>query len=443
MSAPSPAIPLAQRTMRKITWRIMPLVFLLYVVAFIDRANVAYAKLTMTVDLGFSEAVYGLGAGLFFIGYLVLEIPGALIVQKWGARWWMARILISWGICTILVGFVNTPTQFYVARFLLGCAEAGFFPGIIVYLNEWFPTHYRARAMARFVVASPIALAIGGPIAGAILRMGALGLPGWRWLFILEGVPAIVLGILVPVIMTNRPRDAKWLSPHEREWITSELEQERRRKAAYGKYTIWQAMRHRAVLALASITFLANVGIQGFFLWLPTTVQKASGLPAYMSAIVSGLPFTVAIASMLISSWSSDRTGERCFHVAVPLMAAGLLFPITTVSSLSFGWLLFWLCLTSGAIYGFGPPFWTLPTIILGESAAAAAIGLVNCASGLGGFVGPTVVGALLSSNRSFSVAVFFLSACFLVAALVTMMVRRQIMGARVPQPITSTPVYE
>jgi ACS family tartrate transporter-like MFS transporter len=413
--------------MKKISWRVMPLVFLLYVVAFIDRANVAYAKLTMTVDLGFSEAVYGFGAGVFFIGYLVLEIPGALIVQKWGARWWMARILISWGICTILVGLVNTPTQFYVTRFLLGCAEAGFFPGVIVYLNEWFPTQYRARAMARFVVASPIALAIGGPIAGPILGMDALGLPGWRWLFILEGLPAILLGVLVPFIMINRPREAKWLRPEERDWVIGELEKEKRRKAALGKYTVWQAMRHPSVLALAAITFLANVGIQGFFLWLPTTVQQASGLPAYMSAIVSGLPFTIAIASMLIFSWSSDRTGERGYHVAVPLMAAAILFPITTISTLSFGWLLFWLCLTSGAIYGFGPTFWTLPTAILGESAAAAAIGLINCASGLGGFVGPTVVGSILTANRSFSVAVFFLSACFLTASFVTLAVRRQI----------------
>lgn len=419
--------------MKKIMRHIMPLVFLLYIVAFIDRANVAYAKLTMTVDLGFSEAVYGLGAGLFFIGYLVLEIPGALIVQRWGARWWMARILVTWGLCTILVGFVKTPTQFYVTRLMLGCAEAGFFPGIIVYLNQWFPNQYRARAMARFVVASPVALAIGGPLAGLILRMNAFGLPAWRWLFILEGLPAILLGILTPILMINKPQDAKWLTPEERQWVTAELEEEKRRKLAYGKYTIWQALRHRAVLALAAITFLANIGIQGFFLWLPTTVQKASGLPPYLSAIVSGLPFTAAIAAMLLSSWSSDRTRERCLHVALPLLAAAILFPITTISSLSFGWLLFWLCLTSFAIYGFGPPFWTLPTAILGDAAAAAAVGLVNCASGLGGFVGPVVVGTILSGNRPFSVAVFFLSACFMMGSLVTLAVRREIAGVQKP----------
>jgi len=420
--------------MHKIAWHILPLVFILYIVAFIDRANVSYAKLTMTVDLGFSEAVYGLGAGLFFIGYLVLEIPGALIVQKWGARWWIARILISWGFCTILVGFVQTPNQFYLTRFLLGCAEAGFFPGIIVYLNQWFPTQYRARAMARFVVASPVALAIGGPIAAPILGMDALGLQGWRWLFILEGLPAILLGILTPFLMINRPENAKWLSSEERDWVVNELEQEKLRKAAHGSYTVWQALRHPTVLALAAITFTANIGIQGFFLWLPSTVQKASGWSPFASAMISGLPFVCAVAAMLLSSWSSDRTGERCLHVAIPLCAAAILFPITTVSTLSFGWLMFWLCLTSFAIYGFGPPFWTLPTTILGESAAAAAVGLVNCASGLGGFVGPTVVGAILTANGSFSNSVFFLSACFFTGAIVTLLVRGRIRGS--PQPL-------
>ncbi|MBM3775163.1 MAG: MFS transporter [Acidobacteria bacterium] len=423
-AAPSPA-----RIMKKIAWRILPLVFLLYVVAFIDRANVAYAKLTMTVDLGFSEAVFGLGAGIFFIGYLLLEVPGALIVQKWGARWWMARILVSWGICTILVGFVNTPNQFYVTRFLLGVAEAGFFPGVIVYLNEWFPNQYRARAMAKFIIASPIALTIGGPFAGALLQLDWFGMPGWRWVFIVEGVPAIVLGLLTPFLMTDRPRDAAWLKGEERDWLLNELEAEKRRKAAHGHFSIWQALRHRTVLSLAAITFLANIGIQGFFLWLPTTVQKASGLPAYMSAFVSGLPFAVAVAAMLLSSWSSDRTGERCLHVAIPLMAAAFIFPITTISTLSFGWLLFWLCLSSFAIYGFGPPFWTLPTLTLGESAAAAAIGFVNCFSGLGGFVGPVVVGSLLTAGYPFSTVVFFLSACFLASSAVVFSIRRRIVG--------------
>src|SRR5437773_3690558 len=337
---------LEQRTMKKTRRRILPWVFLLYVIAFLDRANVAFAKLTMSNDLGFSEAVYGLGAGLFFLGYFLLEVPGALIVQKFGARRWTARIMITWGICTILVGLVHTANQFYITRFDLGAAEAGFFPGIIVYLSQWFPNQHRARATATFLIASPIALTIGGPIAGLILKLDWFHFQGWQWVFIMEGIPAIVLGLLTLVVMTDRPQEAKWLTAEERDWVLKELEVEKIRKAKLGKFTIWQALRHRTVLLLASVTFLANVGIQGFFLWLPTTVQRASGYSPAVSALVSGLPFAVAVVTVLFMSWSSDRTGERCWHTAVPLFLAGCIFPFTTLPDMSFGWLLFWLCMS-------------------------------------------------------------------------------------------------
>ena len=303
-------VSLEDRTMKKIRRRILPWVFLLYVIAFLDRANVAFAKLTMSDDLRFSEAVYGLGAGLFFLGYFLLEIPGALIVQKFGARKWTARIMVSWGLCTILVGFVRTANEFYITRFILGAAEAGFFPGIIVYLSQWFPTRHRGRATAKFLIASTIALTIGGPIAGLILKLDWLGLRGWQWVFILEGIPAIVCGIATLYVMTDRPQQAKWLASEERDWLLNELEAERIRKAGFGKFTIWQAIKHPTVLLFALIIFLANVGIQGFFLWLPTTVQKASGMSPAISAVVSGLPFGVAVITVLIASWSSDRRNE-------------------------------------------------------------------------------------------------------------------------------------
>ena len=336
----------------------------------------------------------------------------------------MARIMLTWGICTILVGFVRTANEFYVARFLLGAAEGGFFPGIIVYLNQWFPSRYRGRAMARFVMAAPIALAIGGPIAGLILRIDWLGLPGWRWVFILEGVPAILMGIAILVIMTDRPEKARWLEPEEREWVARELEEEKRRKAAFGKITVWQAIRHPVILILAGITFMANIAIAGFFLWLPTTVQRAGGLSPFLSSTLSGLPFVAGIFGQIAFGWSSDRTRERIWHTAVPLMLSALIFPITTYPHLAFGWLLFWLCVSGVAIYGFGPPFWTLPTLTLGESAAAAGIGFVNIFSAIGGFVGPTVVGQLLTGGHSFSVSVLFLSACFLIAGLLPLALR-------------------
>jgi ACS family tartrate transporter-like MFS transporter len=415
------------RAMKKISTRILPLVFLLYIIAFLDRANVAYAKLTMSSDLGFSEAAYGLGAGLFFAGYFVLEIPGALIVQRWGARLWMSRIMITWGLCTMAVGMVHTAHQFYVTRFLLGVAEAGFMPGIIVYLNQWFPSHYRGRALARYLMASPLALAIGGPIAGFILRLHWLGLSGWRWVFILEGVPAILAGIAVLFVMTDRPEKAKWLEPEERAWILNELQEEKRRKAAYGSYTVWQALRHPVVVLLVALTFMSNIGIQGFFLWLPTTVQRASGLPAYLSSAISGVPFVAAVVGQQLFGWSSDRTRERIWHTSIPLILAAVIFPITTHSGMSFGWLLFWLCASSFVIYGFGPPYWTLPTLTLGEAAAAAGVGLINAFGGLGGFVGPTVVGSILTVGYSFTVDVFFLSACFLAAGLLTIALRSHV----------------
>jgi MFS transporter, ACS family, tartrate transporter len=411
--------------MKKVSARVMPLVFLLYLIAFIDRANVSYAKLTMLANLGFSEAVYGLGAGLFFAGYVLLEIPGGLIVQRWGARLWMTRIMITWGLCTSLVGMSRTAHEFYATRFLLGVAEGGFFPGIVVYLNEWFPPKYRASALARYVMAGPIALALGGPLAGLILKAQWMGLPGWRWVFILEGVPALAVGVTLPFVMTDRPQQACWLTQNEQEWIIQELAEEKRLKAHSSKITTWSVLYHPAILLLSAVTFIANIGIAGFFLWLPSRVQQASGFSAYLSSAVSGLPFLAAVAGQLFFGWSSDRMQERVWHTAIPLALAGILFPITAYPYLPFTGVLFWLCASSAMIFGFGPPYWTLPALIIGDTPAAAGLGLVNAFSGLGGFVGPTIVGAVLTAGYPFLVAVIFLSACFLGASALTMSLLR------------------
>jgi ACS family tartrate transporter-like MFS transporter len=426
MPLPIPEL-LELRTMRKIRWRILSLAFLLYLIAFLDRANVAYAKTQMSLDLGFSEAVYGFGAGLFFLGYVLLEIPGALIVVKWGARFWISRILLTWGICTVLVGLIHSPFQFYAARFTLGLAEAGLFPGLVVYINQWFPSRYRARAFGTFFTSGPIALMIGGPISGLILRLSWLNMPGWRWVFILEGLPALIMGVLLWLLMPDQPEKATWLDPAEREWICSELNSEKDSAAAFEPVTVFQALRHRTVLILALVTFLANIGISGFFLWLPSTVERVSGVPSYLAAMISGLPFATAVGAILVCSWSSDRIGERRLHTAIPLILAALVFPITTISALPFGWLLFWLCIAATGIYGFGPSFFVLPSLVLDESALAAAIGLITMFSGLGGFVGPTVVGNILSLGYPFSIAVFFLSFCFLAAGTVLLLMRSKL----------------
>ena len=408
--------PVLQRAVRKAGIRIIPLVFIIYLVAFLDRANVAYAKLTMSADLGFSERVYGFGAGVFFIGYLILEIPGGLIVQRWGARRWMTRILVSWGICTALTSLIHTAFQFYAARFFLGLAEAGLVPGVLVYLHEWFPAQFRARALARFFIASPVALAIGGPIAGLILSVNWYGISGWRWLFVLEGIPALILAIISLFVMVDRPDQATWLTAEERDSILHILDLERQKVSITERRFTWKVFGRRDVLLLAAASFLANVGISGFFLWLPSTLHDASSLSAPAAAALSGIPFASAIVAVLLMSYSSDRSGERYLHTALPLILAAMIFPITTQYHLSFVQLLIALCLSAAAIYGFGPSYWTLPTQGLTGAGAAAAFGFLNLFGALGSFVGPSVVGTILTAKRSFSVAVIFLSACFFLA---------------------------
>ena len=417
-------LPLAARTPAKIRRRILPFVFLLYIVAYLDRANVAFAKLPMTADLGFSEAVFGFGAGIFSIGYLLLEIPGALIVERWSARKWMSRILVSWGLATVLIGFVRTPLQFYSVRFLLGAAEAGFFPGIIVYLNHWFARRDRARAMAGFILGIPICLVVGAPLSALILQLNWLGLAGWRWVFILQGMPAVVLGVVTLFYLTDHPREAKWLEAEERDWITAELEAEKQQKRAMGQVSIWRALRQRNVLLLAFGLCLANTGGNVFVFWLPTIIRNQSGLSVRLATACSALPFAVGIASLLLGSRSSDRTGERRLHTAIPMMVQAVFFTMAGLPGQSFPIVLLWLCLTGAVGYSWPPPFWVLPTATLGESAAAASIGLINAIGNLGGFIGPTVMGYLLSRNYTYTTAITFLSSSFLAAGVLILNVR-------------------
>jgi MFS transporter, ACS family, tartrate transporter len=423
-SASGPAGELAGQTRRKISRRILPYLFVLYIVAYLDRANVAFAKLPMTADLRFSESVFGFGAGIFFLGYLLLEIPGALIVERWSARKWIARILVTWGLCTVLVGFVRTPNQFYLARFLLGTAEAGFYPGVIIYLTHWFAPRDRARAMAGFVVAIPVALALGAPVSAAILQIDWFGLAGWRWIFILQGLPAIVLGFVTPWYLTDHPREAQWLEPAEREWISGELDAERQRKREAGHTAMWRALREPNVLLLALALSIGNIGAYAFVFWLPTTIRRASGMPVALSTVSSMLPFIFGLVSIVLCGRSSDRTGERKLHAAIPLVAAGVFFALSAVPGQPFALVLLWLCLTAAGVYAFPPPFWVLPTITLGESAAALGIGTINAIGNLGGFIGPTVVGYLLSRDWPYQVGMSFLAACFAISGGLLLAVR-------------------
>jgi ACS family tartrate transporter-like MFS transporter len=409
---------------RKIALRILPLVFFLYIIASLDRANVAYAKLNMMAEQGFSEAVFGFGAGIFFVGYLLFEIPGAIIVERWSARRWMARILVTWGLCAIVCGFVKTASQFYTARFLLGLAEGGFFPGIIVYLTHWFRAADRARAISGFVLAVPISLSLGAPLSALILRLTWFGLGGWRWVFILEGLPAILFGIITLFCLTDYPHEARWLAPQEREWIIAELESEKHAKRAMGESSIWQALKKRNVILLALVLFFANIGTYAFIFWLPTTIQKASGRSAILSTALSALPFVVALVTVVIVGRSSDLRSERKWHTSIPLALAGLFFMFSALSKPSFPTVMLWLCATGAVLFAWTSSFWVLPSLTLGESAAAASFGLINSIGNLGGFVGPSVVGYLLSRNHSHTVTTEFLAASFVVSALLVLAVR-------------------
>ncbi len=413
-----------QSARRRIAIRLLPFLWLLYVVAFLDRVNVAYAALEMSHDLAFSDRVFGLGAGIFFIGYVLLEIPGALIVERWGARRWITRIMITWGIITIFVGFVHTPRQFYIVRFLLGAAEAGFFPGIIVYLTHWFSGRDLAKAVASFMAAQPLSNFVGSPLAGRILRLHWYGLAGWRWLFILEGIPAVIFGVITFLYLTDRPSQAHWLPQNEREWITRELENQKQRKAALGSFSVGQALRQRRVLLLTFIYFLGSTGVYGFTIWFPTILKRATGLATGTVTLLVAIPYLAALTAILLLSWHSDRVQERRWHAAAPLFigAAALFLAIGSSSHL---WTqLGFFSIFAACIYGYQPSFWALPTVTLGEYAAAASIGLINALGNLGGFVGSFVLGYLATRTGSFTPGLVWLLASLLLAGILVLCLR-------------------
>ena len=410
---------------RRIARRLLPFLWLLYVIAFLDRVNVAYAALEMSHDLAFSDRVFGFGAGIFFVGYVLLEIPGALIVERWSARRWIARIMISWGIMTAVVGLVHTSREFYAARFFLGAAEAGFFPGIIVYLTHWFRQEDRAKAIAAFMTAIPLSNIFGSPLAGQILRLHWFGLQGWRWLFILEGVPALVFGVVTLFYLTDWPRQANWLPTEECEWITAELDRERQNKLSLCGYTIWQALRQRDVILLTLIYFMGSTGIYGFIIWFPTILKRASGLSIAKVTLLVALPYIAGLLAMLLSAWHSDRTRERRWHTSMCLIGAGAWLILAIISGPHIWIGLCFFILFAALVHAYQPTFWALPSTFLGESAAAASIGLINCVGGLGGFAGPFIMGYLVTRTGSFSSGLFWLVANLFLGGILVLCLKR------------------
>jgi MFS transporter, ACS family, tartrate transporter len=425
------AVPAAAARLR-IFHRILPFVFILYVLAYIDRANVAFANRPMSADLGFSAEVFGFGAGVFFVGYFLLQIPGALIVERWSARRLIAAILVSWGLLTMLIGFVRTPGQFYASRFMLGAAEAGLFPGVLVYLTHWFRANDRARATARFALAAPVALTIGAPLSGLILKIHWLGAPGWRWIFILQGIPAILFGGITLFYLPDRPRDARWLTAPERNWIEGELRREEALKGTRPRKDWWRALGHRDVLLLTGASFCANLGGYGFILWLPNTLNRGLGLPLLLSTMLAALPFAAAIVASLLVGWSSDRTGERKWHTCCVFLGASLFLVLGSLPGQPVALSVVWMCLVGAAVYSWIPPFWVLPGLMLSESEAAASIGMINSVGNLGGFAGPWIAGYLLTRGAGYGAVLLALAASYGASAVFTALVRAPALGRRV-----------
>jgi sugar phosphate permease len=378
----------------------------------------------MSADLGFSDRVYGLGVGMFYVSYVLFEIPGAIIVERWSARKWIARIMISWGFISILTGFVHNAGQFYAVRFLLGVAEASFVPGMIVYLTHWFCMRDRSRAVACLFAAIPTASLIGSPIAGWLLGVQWWWLAGWRWLFILEGTPAILLGIITVFYLTDLPSQAHWLPADERDWLIGALQAELQAKKKIRDYSILEAFCDRRTLLLVAVYFLTITGALGNIYWIPTFVKRLSGLSNRAVTSLLVIPALIGIFGTLVNGWHSDKTGERRWHAAIPLVAAGLMYGLLMLSQRHVPLGISFLLLGSGFLYAFYPVFWAMPTMILSESAAAATFGLITSVSQLGGFAGPYLIGFLNDRTHALTAGFGFIALAYVAAGNLVLTLR-------------------
>jgi D-galactonate transporter len=417
MSSPEPVSnTAADRLYRRIAFRILPILFLAYVVAYLDRVNVGFAKLQMLGDLKFSESVYGLGAGIFFLGYFLFEVPSNIILHRVGARVWICRILITWGIVSGITALVRTPAEFYTMRLLLGIAESGFFPGMILYLTYWFPSQRRANMVALLLTGFPISGIVGGPISGYILRYSA-GLhhvAGWQWLFLIEAIPAILLGIVVFFFFDDRVANAKWLTPQEKSIVAADIAAE-----ATGKIhqTIAAVFFSPRVWLMATIYFGIQMGAYAIGFWLPTMIRLTGVTDAFQIGLRTIAPYSVALICMILISRHSDRTRERRWHLIVPCLMATIGFVLCTLGAQSPTLAVLGMDLAVAGVVTAVPMFWALPTSFLGGAAAAAGIALVNCTGNLGGFFSPTIIGILKTHTGTLNSGLLLIAACMAISA--------------------------
>jgi ACS family tartrate transporter-like MFS transporter len=414
--APTTTTQIGQHTRRIVGLRLLPFLFILYIVNYVDRTNLAYAALGISRELGFSDHVFGLGAGIFFISYLALQIPGALLVDRWSARRMISATLIAWGSLTVLTALVHTPSQLYVARFVLGAAEAGFFPGVIVYLSHWFIFEDRAKATSNFMGAIPLSAALGSPLAGWILGRAWLGFAGWRWLFVVEGAPAILLGAVGFFFLTDWPRDAAWLTAGQRQWLERKLEEETPPSTAC--ITVWQAMRSPTIMWMAALTFLAYIGQYTFVFWFPTMLKRLTRFTDLRVGIVGVLPFLAAFIAMQFNGWHSDKQAERRWHAATPLFISGIAFFFLSIPGHSIVATIFGFTV-AGVVTAYLSTFWAIPTEILSRAEAATAVGLINSVGSIAGFAGPYIFGYVYTrTGASFSWGLRLVMASVLIAGL-------------------------
>ena len=409
-------------TYAKVTWRLMPLLFLCYVASYLDRVNVGFAKLQMLNDLKFSETVYGFGAGIFFVGYFLFEIPSNMILHRVGARMWIARIMITWAMVSGAMVFVTTPMTFYVMRFLLGVAEAGFFPGVILYLTYWYPSNRRGKITALFMTGVPLSGVIGGPLSGWILHNmpGVHGLAGWQWMFIVEAIPSMILGIVIIVFLQDRIRHAKWLTEEEKQLLEAQVEAEASQKQ---EQSLRQMVANPKVWLMALIYFCFVMGLYGVGFWLPTIIKTTGVTDPFNIGLLTMIPYAISAVTMILVGRSADLRRERRWHVAIPALLGSIGLILSTVYDHNTVLAMSALTLATMGIMTVLPLFWSLPTAFLGGTAAAAGIALINSFGNLAGFVSPYVVGWLKDLTQSTNTGMFVVAASLVLGALLTLTV--------------------
>jgi len=409
----------------RLMWRLMPFLFLLYIVAYLDRINVSFAVLQMRGELGLSDRAYGRAAGMFFAGYFFFQLPSNLVLEKFGVRRWISGLMITWGVISCLMIFIRGPVSFYGMRFLLGAAEAGFFPGMILYMKRWFPANARARAVAWFMTANPIAGIVGSPVSGALLGLSGKGFSGWQWMFLMEGVPAILLGVTVFWVLSDNPREAGWLKGEERAWLLERLALEQQAESSLRKENLWKVLLSPRIWMLSMVYFGVATTMYGVTLWLPSVIRSLSGLSYFLTGLVSALPFVVTAIAMVLIGMRSDRTGERRWHTAIPafvgasaLVAAG--YGRSTVIVVA--------CIGVGLVCAESMvgPFWAMATSRMAGLSAAAGIAVINSLANLGGYFGPDIIGFFRKAGGGFRGGLLAIGVTLALSGGIALIVGRQ-----------------